>query len=431
MHVLYLHQYFATRAGVTGTRSYEFSKYLLAHGHRVTMITSGRRNVSEMTVPPGRESIEVDVEGIHVVPIAAAYNNPLEGTGMSGIQRMGQFSAFASLATKVGRRLPRPDIVFATHTPLTIGLPGMKLARYFGVPFVFEVRDVWPDALVNIGALTNPIAIWWMRRLARRIYTAADHIVALSPGMREGVVGAGVAPEKVTVIPNGCDLQLFRPDVDGSAARERLGLGDRFTALYFGAMGRANGLDYCIDAARILKDRGQSHIVIVLHGDGGERLRLKQRASDERLDNVVFSDIVPDKAAVAEIVAAADVCMTIYAKTTLETGWSPNKMFDALAAGRPVLINVPGWLRETIEGNRAGRFVDPQRPESLADTLQDLSRDLPACKQMSLTARALAAQEFDRENLAQRLLGIFESLTAADGRASHKLSTTGTASIRS
>ena len=145
MHVLYLHQYFATRAGVTGTRSYEFSKYLLSRGHKVTMITSGRRNVPEMTVAPGRDSIEVDVEGIHVVPIAAAYNNPLEGTGMSGIQRMGEFSAFARLATKVGRRLPRPDIVFATHTPLTIGLPGMKLARHFGVPFVFEVRDVWPD----------------------------------------------------------------------------------------------------------------------------------------------------------------------------------------------------------------------------------------------------------------------------------------------
>lgn len=413
MHVLYLHQYFATRAGVTGTRSYEFSKYLLSRGHQVTMITSGRRNVPEMTVPPGRDSIEVDVEGIHVVPIAAAYNNPLEGTGMSGLQRMGQFSAFARLATKVGRKLPRPDIVFATHTPLTIGLPGMKLARHFGVPFVFEVRDVWPDALINIGALTNPIAIWWMRRLAKRIYAAADHIVALSPGMMEGVVSAGVEPEKVTVIPNGCDLQLFRPDVDGAAARRRLGLGQRFTALYFGAMGRANGLDYVLDAAHILKGRGQTNIAIVLHGDGGERARLKERVAAEKLDSVVFSDIVPDKAAVAEIVAAAEVCMTIYAKTTFETGWSPNKMFDALAAGRPVLINVPGWLRDTIEGNGCGRFVDPQRPESLANEITGLANDASARAEMGRQARALAEREFARDILAARLEQIFLASIAA------------------
>jgi len=411
VHVLYLHQYFATRAGVTGTRSYEFSKYLLSRGHKVTMITSGRRNVPEMTVPTGHDSIEVDIDGIRVVPIAAGYNNPLEGTGMSGLQRMGEFSAFARLATKVGRTLPRPDIVFATHTPLTIGLPGMKLARHFGVPFIFEVRDVWPDALINIGALTNPIAIWWMRRLAKRIYAASDHIVALSPGMKEGVVRAGVAPEKVTVIPNGCDLTLFRPDVDGTAARERLGLGDRFAALYFGAMGRANGLDYVLDAARILKDRGKTNIAIVLHGDGGERTRLKDRVAVEKLDNVVFSDIVPDKAAVAEIVAAANVCMTIYAKTTLETGWSPNKMFDALAAGRPVLINVPGWLRETIEGNGCGRFVDPERPDALAQVIAELTEDAAAVATMGQAARCLAENEFDRRDLASALSRILEDAT--------------------
>jgi glycosyltransferase involved in cell wall biosynthesis len=310
----------------------------------------------------------------------------------------------------VGKSLPRPDVVFATHTPLTIGLPGMKLAHHFGVPFVFEVRDVWPDALVNIGALTNPLAIWWMRRLAKRIYRAANHIVALSPGMKEGIVRAGIPPEKVTVIPNGCDLELFRPDTDGRRVRERLGLGDRFVALYFGAMGRANGLDYVLDAASVLRDRGEHRIVIVLHGDGGDRTRLQARVSAERLENVVFSDVVPDKAAVAEIVAAADVCLTIYSSTTRETGWSPNKMFDALAAGRPVLINVPGWLRDTIEGNRCGRFVDPQRAESLADTLAALSHDRDSCAAMARRARELAEREFARDKLAARLEQVLLSI---------------------
>lgn len=419
MHVLYLHQYFATRSGLTGTRSYEFSQYLISRGHRVTMITSGRRNTPEMTVPPDRDYIEVDIDGIHVVPINAAYNNPLEGTGMGGYRRMAGFISFAKLAEKVGRRLDRPNVVFATHTPLTIGLPAIKLAKHFRVPFVFEVRDLWPEALINIGALTNPLAIWWMRRLERRLYNAADHIVALSPGMKAGIVRAGTRPEKITVIPNGCDLELFRPDNDGSAERTRLGLGDRFVAIYFGAMGRANGLGYVLDAAKILQSRGDQRIVILLHGDGGEKASLQQRAKAEALNNVVFSDLVPDKAQVARIVAASNVCMTIYSSTLRETGWSPNKMFDAMAAGRPILINVPGWLRETVEGNGCGLFVDPLRPETLADRLSELATDPCRCGEMGIRSRKLAERQFSREVLANHMLTVLERAIdcATAGRA--------------
>jgi len=403
LHVLYLHQYFATRAGYTGTRSYEFSKFLIGRGHRVTMITSGINNTDPMNVPRGRTYIEVDIEGIRVVPIAAGYNNPLPGTGMGGIARMRAFLQFASLATRVGNLMERPDVVFATHTPLPIGLAGMKLSGRFGVPFVFEVRDLWPEALVHIGALRNPLAIWWLRRMARKIYRAADHIVALSPGMKAGVVRAGIPDEKVTVITNASDLGLFRPDVDGSAARERLGIGDRFAAVYFGAMGLANGLEYAVEAARVLRDRRNDQIVIVLHGDGGRRKELERLVKEYKLDNVIFSDLVPDKAAVAEIVAACNVCMTIYARTDKEQTWSPNKMFDALAAGRPVLINVPGWLGETIEQNRCGRFVDPHRPQALADALQQLATDPDLCSKIGRNARALAEREFSRDTLAARL----------------------------
>lgn len=403
MHVLYLHQYFATRSGFTGTRSYEFSQYLISRGHRVTMMTSGRHNVPELTVGPGQDVVEREVNGIQVVAIDAAYNDPLKGTGMGGAKRMMEFLSFARLAAKVGRRLPRPDVVFATHTPLTIGLAGMKLGRHFDVPFVFEVRDLWPAALINVGALRNPLAIWWLRRMERRIYGAAKHIVALSPGMKQGVVDAGVSPERVTVITNGCDLDLFHPDVDGSAERRRLGLGDRFAAVYFGAMGLANGLHYAVEAARILRDRGDTHIVIVLHGQGGKRAELQAMVRDLKLDNVLFSDPLPDKAGVARIVAGCDACMTIYAATDKEQTWSPNKMFDALAAGKPVLINVPGWLSETITGNDCGLSVDPARPEALADALQQLAADPEACARMSRNARALAEREFARDILADRL----------------------------
>jgi len=401
MHILYLHQYFATRKGMTGTRSYEFARRLVGKGHSVTMITSGLAN-QEFPVPPGRQYAEHESEGIRVVAIAAAYNDPQAGTGMNGWQRMLKFYQFAWLAARIGRKLAKPDVVFATHTPLTIGLAGLALGRHFNVPFIFEVRDLWPEALVNVGALKNPIAIWWLRRMAATIYAGAKHIVALSPGMKEGIVRAGVPAGKVTVIPNGSDLDLFGPDVDGSAARERLGLGEKYAALYFGAMGLANGLEYVIEAARILAERGNSDIVLVLHGSGRTRPDLEKMARQYKLTNVIFSNPAPGKAQMAQIVAACQVCLTIY-RATKEHTWSPNKMFDALAAGRPVLINVPGWLGETIENNQCGRCLDPNQPQTLADALVELAADPELCRRMGQNARALAERDFARGKLADRL----------------------------
>ncbi len=401
MRILYIHQYFASRKGTTGTRSYEFGRYLVGRGHEVTMLTSGLAN-HEFPVCPKEPCCQYEIEGIRVISVAAAYNDPHVGTTMSGWRRMLKFHQFGKAALEVGRYLDRPDVIFATHTPLTVGLAGIDLSQYFRVPFVFEVRDLWPEALVNVGALTNPAAIWWLRRMARRIYSQASHIVALSPGMKEGIVRTGVPADKITVIPNASDLDLFRPDLDGTAARERLGLGQRFAALYFGAMGLANGLEYVIEAAKVLAQRGNDHIALVLHGSGGKRDELEGLAREYGLTNVIFSPLVPDKEEVARLVAGCDVCLTIY-RAAQEHTWSPNKMFDALAAGKPVLINVPGWLGETIEKNHCGRYVDPHHPEALADALEALSNDPALCRQMGANARALAERQFDRRILAAQL----------------------------
>jgi glycosyltransferase involved in cell wall biosynthesis len=365
------------------------------------MITSGLAS-AEYPVPEGKTHAEHDVDGIRVVSVAAGYNDPHMGTGLKGWRRMLQFYAFARVAGRVGKTLPKPDVVFATHTPLTVGLAGIALQKHFDVPFVFEVRDLWPEALINVGALSSPAAIWWLRRMAGRIYRKANHIVALSPGMKEGILRAGVSADKVTVIPNGSDLDLFRPDLDSRVARQRLGLGERFAAVYFGAMGLANGLEYVIEAGRILAERQAEHIVLVLHGGGGKREELRSLAERYQLSNIIFSDLVPDKSEVARIVAGCDVCMTIY-RAAKEHTWSPNKMFDSLAAGKPVLINVGGWLGETIEYNECGRCLAADQPESLADALVELAGDRAQCEAMGRNARALAEREFDRHLLAERL----------------------------
>lgn len=417
MRILYLYQYFMTRSGFTGTRSYEFARYLVSQGHEVTMLCSGLHNEQRLTVPSGKKFFETEVDGIRCVPIAAACANPLKINHMSGYRRWLLFMQFARLAERVGKQLPRHDVVFATHVPLTIGLPAMSISRYHDVPFVFEVRDLWPQALINFGALKNPLAIWWMRRMERKIYRAANQIVALSPGMKEGIVATGEPDEKVTVITNASDLDLFRPDLDRQPGRDRLNLGDRFAAIYFGALGFANGLELVIEAARILQERGRDDIVIVLHGDGGRRTMLQQLANSYQLRNVMFSEPVPDKSVVAELVAACDVCLTIY-KASKEHTWSPNKMFDALAAGKPVVINVPGWLTDTIESNGCGKGIDPQDPQQLAETLEALEADRGQCAEMGTNARALAEREFARETLAGRLENVLKS--ACENYQNHK-----------
>ena len=415
MRVFYIHQYFASRKGGTGTRSYEFGRHLVANGHDVTMLTSGLAN-SEFPVCRGEPCCEHEIDGIRVLSVRGGYNNPNLGTGLGGWRRMLKFYEFARAASRAGRGLPRPDIIFATHTPLHVGLAGAALSDYFDVPFVFEVRDLWPEALVNVGALGNPLAIWWLRRMARTIYRKADHIVALSPGMKEGIVRTGVPAEKVTMIPNASDLDLFHPDLDGGASRERLGLGKRFAGIYFGAMGMANGLDYIIEAAHILAGRGKDHIVFVLQGSGGKRAELESLARNYGLTNVVFNDLVADKEEVARIVAGCDVCLTIY-RAAREHTWSPNKLFDSLAAGKPVLINVPGWLGETVEQNRCGRSLDPYRPEALADAMQELADRPELCREMGKNARALAEREFDRRILAGRLERVLTTVLDRCGRA--------------
>lgn len=342
------------------------------------------------------------MQGIEVVSIAAGYNDPYVGTGMSAWRRMLKFYCFAKSAARVGKNLSAPDVVFATHTPLPVGLAGISLSRHFDVPFVFEVRDLWPEALIDLGLLKSAPAIWWLARMARKVYARAAHIVALSPGMKEGIVHAGVPAGRVTVIPNGSDLDLFRPDLNGSFWRDSLGLGQRFAAIYFGAMGKANGLEYVIESARILRARGKNHIVLVLVGDGGQRTRLQRMADDYGLSsNVIFAGPVC-KVEVARIVAACQACM-ITIQPSKNNTWSPNKMFDALAAGKPVLINVPGWLGETIQNNKCGICLDPYRPEALADALEELASKPELCRGMGRNARVLAEREFDRKELAETL----------------------------
>jgi glycosyltransferase involved in cell wall biosynthesis len=309
--------------------------------------------------------------------------------------------------------MPRPDVVYATSPPLTMALPAIAAARRHGAPLVFEVRDLWPEAPIQMGALRNPIAQRTARALERLVYRSAAHVIALSPGMRDGILASGVTEDRVTLIPNASDLELFSPEVDGSESRQRLGLGDRFVCSYFGTMGEANDLTQVVEAAALMRERGEDGVVFVLHGDGKRRPELEELAKARGADNVVFSDPVPDKGSVARLAAASDACMTIYKDVPILATCSPNKLFDTFAAGRAAIVNTDGWLRELVEGNDAGVYVRPGDAEDLARRVGELRDDPEVARRYGENARRLAESEFGRDRLAQRALDVLERAAAA------------------
>lgn len=392
MRVLYLHQFFVTREGVGGTRSYEFARRLVERGHEVCMLSAA---------PEGGGRSRTRVDGIDVTQVPAGYQNYMHATKASYRTRLAGFVRFALAATAAARRVERPDVIFATSPPLTMALPAIAASRRHGAPFVFEVRDLWPEAPIQMGALTNPAAVRAARALERFVYRRAAHVVALSPGMRDGVIAAGKRPEDVTLIPNASDLELFSPEVDGSAARERLGLGEQFVCSYFGTMGEANDLTQVVAAARVLSQRGEDRVAFVLHGDGKRRPELERMA--DGLDNVIFSDPIGHKHAIAEIAAASDACMTIYKDVPILYTCSPNKLFDTFAAGRAAIVNTPGWLSELVEQNEAGVAVRPADPDDLAEKVVFLRDNPELVRRYGENARRLAETEFARDRLAERL----------------------------
>lgn len=409
MHVAYIHQHFTTTGGATGTRSYEFARRLIDAGHRVTMIC-GMFDLSDVKVDPGRRVGGMEVDGIQVRCVAEPYANRMGFT-----RRVLAFGRFARAATRIVRSLDA-DLVFATSTPLTVGIPGSRGARALGVPFVFEVRDLWPELPIALGIIRNPLLKWYTRRLERRIYRAAARIVALSPGMKEGIARAGYPQDRITMIPNGCDLDLFRP-CDEPLDDPRFGSPDELRAVFTGAHGMANGLNAVLDAAAELKRRGERGIRIIFLGKGGEKRQLMERSRADGLDGLVtWLDPIPKKE-LASVLPRMDVGLMILRNLpAFYYGTSPNKFFDYIACGIPVLNNYPGWLAEMIGRQRCGLAVPPDDPRAFADALVHLRDHRDEAREMGRRGRALAEAEFDRSRLAGRFVELLERVRAEHRR---------------
>jgi glycosyltransferase involved in cell wall biosynthesis len=395
MKILYFHQHFVTPHGAGAIRSYAMARRLIELGHEVTMVCgSVGGGDTGLSGPYTKGRRRGWVDGIDVVELDLAYSN---NDGL--VKRSLTFLKFALRSVALALREPH-DLVFATTTPLTAGIPGMAARWLRGKPFVFEVRDLWPELPRAMGVIRNPVVLWAMGVLEWASYRSAHGLVGLSPGIVEGIAHRGVPRDRIALVPNGCDLDLFSRD---AAAWRPEGVAPTdLMAVFAGTHGMANGLDAVLDVAAELKRRKRNDIKLLLIGNGKQKPLLQARAAAQGLDNVVFHEPVI-KARLSGLMAATDVGLQVLANVpAFYFGTSPNKFFDYIAAGLPVLNNYPGWLAELIRSNDCGFAVPPDSPTDFADALERAAADRSALKAMGRRGRALAEREFDRALLANR-----------------------------
>lgn len=393
MKVVYLHQYFNTPAMAGGTRSYEMARRLVAAGHEVDLVTTWREAGDR------RDWFTTDEAGIRVHWLPVPYSN-----SMSYPERIRAFLRFAWESARKAASLGG-DVVFATSTPLTIALPGLYASWRRRIPLVFEVRDMWPEVPIAIGAIRNPVVVWAARGLERFTYRHSSHIVALAPGMADDIAASGVPREKLTVIPNGCDLDVFATPPAGRSPRDEFPwLGPRRLVLYTGALGRANGAGYLVrlatDVARL---DGEVRFVVI--GEGAERDAIREAArSAGVLDRTFFMlDPVPKRELVRWL-HAADITTALF--TGPRVIWKDavqNKFFDALAAGKPIANNFDGWQSRIARDAGVGLILDPQDTVAASHQLLDALRDDQWLRAVPERAQNLAESQFERGRLASRL----------------------------
>ena len=402
MHILLIHQAFTALDEAGGTRHHELARYLAAHGHRVTVIASP---VSYLTGKARYKHIawvERQQDG-ELITILRTYTYP--ALHRSFVHRVFSFLSFMFSSFIIGLRVKKVDLVWGTSPPIFQGITAWALARFKRAPFLFEVRDLWPAFAIAVGVLRQPLLIRLSEWLESFLYRQANMVMVNSPGFIEhvGVRGA----RRVELVPNGTDTSMFNPEEDGEKFRHTHKLEGKFIALYAGAHGMSNDLGVVLEAANLLRER--KDITFVLLGDGKEKPALEAKAIELNLETVRFIPPIP-KIEMPSALAAADACIAILKPIEMYKTTYPNKVFDYMAAGRPVVLAIDGVIRQVIEQARGGIPVQPGDPVALADAVRTLADNPSMGREMGRQARTYVETQFNRARLADQLMTLLEEL---------------------
>ena len=402
MRIAYVCHYFPPEPAAPAARVHEFARAWVRAGDDVTVITTFPNHPGGR-IPPayrGRLWSTERLDGIRVLR-CWLYAVPNRGIGRRGLDHL----SFMLTALLFGLpRLPTVDVVVVSSPTLFSALAALLIARLRRVPFVMEVRDLWPAAIVSLGLMRPGLAVQALERLARFLYGQAARVVVVTEAFADRLADEGVPRSKLEVIPNGADTRLFSPLTDGSASRAGLGLDGRFVVAYVGSHGLSHGLSAVLDAAA-----AQPDVTYLLVGDGADRDRLLAERERRQLSNVIMRPSV-GKADVPGLYAAADVCLVPLRDVPLFEAFVPSKLFEVLAAGRPVIGAVRGEAREILGRSGGALLVDPERGDQLAAAVSQLRADPALRAQLSRSGRAFAEQYYDRDALAARYLEVLRDV---------------------
>ncbi len=401
--VLYVSQYFVSGDQPGGVRHWQHCRALARAGHDVTVVTSYVQH-KERTIPEeyrGRRIVRSTEDGLDVV---RTYSTP--GYGRDLRSRLSNYGTFARWSLIAELRLPRPDVVVASSPSLPAAAAAAAVARARRSRFLLEVRDLWPDSAVAMGLVANPRVIGAARSMEHYCYRRADRIVALTEGIRDGIIASGVVPAgRVSLITNGVDLDVVP---DPAAPADVAVTDDAFVAMFVGAHGTYSSLETVLGAADRLKD--DPRIQVVLVGGGDRKPALEQQAGDMGLANVTFIDPVP-KRQVPAYLARAGLCLLPYQDRELFAGALPNKVFDYLAAGRPILASAPvGELTRLVDAAGCGWNVAPEDPAAMATAIREAAADPAGARRRGEQGREYALAHYDRRALAARFVSLVDDL---------------------
>jgi len=435
--ILYLSQYFPPEMGAPSARADELSRHWAAMGHDVTVLTGFPNHPTGAVPPEWRERLRnlrysETVDGVRV---ERTWLWPLPNR--KAHERIRNYASFCLSAAIAGLDLPRPDIVIATSPQLLVALAGWWLAWWKRVPFVFEVRDLWPESLAAVGAGAEGTLVHRvLYRIVGFLYQRADRIVVVTPAFKDHLVQHWHIPAaKISIVENGVETDLFRPDPAAREIRKQFTIPegkapegkalepteeDAFLICYIGTMGMAHGLETLIDAAHVLQTKLPNALFLLI-GEGAEKQRIKELASARRLANVKFLDQQP-RERIPAFVSASDLGLVLLKKTDLFKTVIPTKLLEYMACERPVIVAVDGQARQLVEDAHAGRFVSPEDPQALASAICDLARDPELRRRMGANGRQYIIARLSRKKTAQDYISLLNELTTSKAQLKGGLS---------
>ena len=407
MHILFLTHYFTPENNAPAARVHGMAREWARAGHRVTVLTCAP-NVPAGVVYEGYENKLYQEEWIDGVRTVRVWTWLAANKGR--VRRGLNYLSYLAAAGAAGPFIrPRADVVIATTPQFFAGWAGWPVARAHGAPFVLEVRDIWPDSIVAVGALPDGRIIQGLSKLEHALYDGADHIVAVGDGYRMNMIRKGIGPSRISVVTNGVDVDLFEPREPDQELRARLGFSpETFVVTFAGTIGMASDLGVVLDAARRLKAKGRDDIAFLLVGDGAQRAELEERARAEGLTNVVFTGLVP-RAELPAYLASSDACLAHFRKQELFQMILPNKFFEDAAMERPILLGFEGEARAMLEEADCGIAFEPSNDEALVAAAEQLAAASPEeRRRLGENGRRYVLEHFDRRKLAHDYLAILE-----------------------